>query len=60
MIRNILWVVTLTVVLGIAAGGAYMFRYAPLSEDGAVWDRWTQDICAYDTSERKLLCFKSL
>jgi hypothetical protein len=50
------------VVLVIALGGAYMFRYEPLVEDNSlrlavVWDRWTYQVCVYGFFEaRQLSC----
>lgn len=50
------------VVLLIALGAAYMYRFEPLVENRSlhitvVWDRWTHQICVYEFFEvRKLSC----
>ena len=50
------------VVLFIALGGAYMYRFEPLVEHNSlhltvVWDRWTHQVCVYGYFEaRKLSC----
>jgi hypothetical protein len=52
------------VVLAIAVGAAWMFRYEPVHtgtplEVVAVWDRWTHQLCAFTFAEahgRGLYC----
>ena len=44
-VRNILWVLTLIVVLVVAAGGAHMVRYTSIDQSLYLWDRWEHRYC---------------